>query len=72
VNKRSSNHVKAQRNGRKRDLNTCQICGSTNKTQGHHIFDVFFNGSSSVDNIITLCEKHHKKVHLNLIDIFKI
>lgn len=69
--KRSSEHLKAQKEGKSRDLNTCQICGSTNNPRGHHIIDVQYGGSSDKDNIITLCEDHHKKVHAKKIDISK-
>ena len=68
---RSKAHVKAQKDGKERDLHTCQICGNNDKVQGHHIMDVQYSGSSNVDNIITLCDNHHKKVHSNKIDIIK-
>ena len=67
--KRSSAHIKAQKEGRKRDLQICQICGSSEKPNGHHVIDVQFGGSSNAKNIVTLCDKHHKKVHANKIDI---
>jgi 5-methylcytosine-specific restriction endonuclease McrA len=69
--KRSSAHKTAQKRGKIRDLLTCQICGSKDKAEGHHIFDVFFAGSTLVDNIITLCKGHHKMAHNNKIDIVK-
>lgn len=69
--KRSSAHVTAQRKGRERDGNTCQICGSKSHVEGHHIIDYFFSGTASKDNIISLCHDHHKNVHKGLIDILK-
>lgn len=69
---RSSSHTKAQRAGRERDGNRCQICGSKNHVEGHHIVDHQFGGAASVDNIIALCHKHHNDVHKGNIDIFKI
>ncbi len=69
---RSSAHTKAQRAGRERDGNRCQICGSKNHVEGHHIVDHQFGGAASVDNIIALCHKHHSDVHKGNIDIFKI
>ena len=69
--KRSSAHVTAQRKGKIRDWHTCQICGSKTHTEGHHLFDFFFGGSSDIDNIITLCHDCHKQVHKGLIDLFK-
>ena len=69
---RSSAHVKAQRKGRERDRNRCQICGSTDHVEGHHILDHQFGGAADVDNIITLCHKHHQEVHSGRIDIYKM
>ena len=66
---RSSDHIKAQKDGKERDLKTCQICGSTERVEGHHIYDVKSGGSPHIDNIITLCYKHHKDVHRGEIDI---
>lgn len=73
MSKRSSAHKKAQLAGKIRDNFTCQVCGTKekNKVQGHHIFDHFFSGSASEDNIITLCKECHKKAHQSLIDILK-
>ena len=34
---RSSAHTKAQRAGRERDRNQCQVCGSKDHVEGHHI-----------------------------------
>ncbi|MDE6640252.1 MAG: HNH endonuclease [Acetatifactor sp.] len=69
---RSSAHTKAQKAGRERDGNRCQICGSRNRVEGHHIVDYQFGGAASVDNIIALCRKHHIDVHSGKIDIFII
>lgn len=69
---RSSAHTKAQRAGRERDGNRCQVCGSRDHVEGHHIVDHQFGGAANVDNIIALCQKHHKDVHRGLLDILKI
>jgi len=69
--RRSSEHLKAQKQGKDRDLHTCQICGDSNKVQGHHIIDVQFNGSANKDNIVSLCDDHHKKVHAGKLSITK-
>ena len=69
--KRSSAHLKAQRAGKIRDRNVCQVCGDANHPQGHHIFDVQLGGSPDVSNIITLCSVHHKKVHNGSINLTK-
>ncbi len=69
--KRSNEHIRAQRAGKDRDLHTCQVCGSTEKVQGHHIVDVQYGGSPNADNIVTLCDEHHKKVHSGKISVIK-
>jgi len=69
--KRNSAHTKAIKKGKERDFGACQICGSTDKPEGHHIFDVKYLGAAIVDNILTLCGYHHKKVHEKKIDIIK-
>ena len=69
--KRSNAHTKAQKAGRVRDYETCQACGSTEKVQGHHIFDHQYSGTPSADNIISLCYKCHTNVHNGKMDIFK-
>lgn len=69
---RSTAHKNAQRAGRERDGNRCQICGSRNQVEGHHIIDHRFGGAADTDNIISLCHKHHRDVHNGQIDLFKI
>lgn len=69
---RSTAHKRAQKAGRERDLNICQICGSSDHVEGHHIIDHQFGGAALADNIISLCHKHHKDVHDGKIDILKI
>ena len=50
--KRSAAHTKAQKAGRERDRNVCQICGSRDQVEGHHIIDHQFSGAALTDNII--------------------
>ncbi len=69
---RSAAHTRAQRAGRERDGNICQICGSRDRVEGHHIIDHQFNGAALADNIIALCHRHHNDVHNGKIDILKI
>ena len=58
-----------------RDLYTCQCCKEGGESyidvlEGHHIVPVMFNrgdstvSKDSIDNIITLCIKCHRQVHL--------
>ena len=67
---RSAAHTRVQKAGRSRDGNTCQICGAKDHVEGHHIVDYAFGGAASVDNIISLCQKHHKDVHNGKLNIF--
>ena len=69
--KRSSKHITAQRRGRERNLGICQICGSKDHPEGHHLIDFVFGGVADKDNIVTLCQECHKNVHKGLIDLFK-
>lgn len=68
--KRGPEHNRVQMRGRERDDYTCQICGSTDDVDGHHVFDYQFGGEADVDNIISLCHECHNKVHGGLLDIF--
>ena len=67
---RSAAHTRVQKAGRIRDGNKCQICGSKDHVEGHHIVDYAFGGAASVDNIISLCHKHHRDVHDGKLNIF--
>lgn len=69
--KRSSAHALAQKNGKIRDDYTCQVCGSKDKIEGHHIIDYQFLGAAVVDNIISLCHTCHQAVHNVKINLFK-
>ena len=72
MTKRSSAHIQAQRAGRSRDFETCQICGSRQHTEGHHIIDHQFSGAASAENIVTLCHVCHTQVHKGRISLLKI
>ena len=47
----------------KRDGFRCVICGSRHNLVCHHIIPVRCGGSHNLDNLITLCEDCHKKIH---------
>ena len=70
--KRESAHYTAQKKGKERDLYTCQVCGSRDRPEGHHILNYQHGGAANIDNIVTLCGECHKKVHRGLMDILKI
>lgn len=67
---RESSHLKAQKEGKIRDGYRCQICGSTDHTEGHHIVDYQYKGRASADNIVTLCHKCHTEVHQGKKDVY--
>ena len=67
--KRDSSHCRVQRQGKERDKYVCQICGSTEKVEGHNVIDYQYGGTATVGNIITLCHKCHRKVHNGKIDL---
>ena len=69
--KRPFEHKLAQQLGKMRDEGKCQICGSNDCPEGHHIIDYSYSGSPDENNIITLCHKHHKDVHAGKINIIK-
>lgn len=69
--KRSYEHTKAQRDGKKRDNYTCQSCGSNENIEGHHIIEHQYFGAATVDNIISLCHDCHVDVHNGKKSIFK-
>ena len=71
MNNRPYKHIKAHKDGKKRDLNVCKICGSDKEIQGHHIIDYKHSGAANKDNIISLCKDCHHKVHKGLIDIYR-
>jgi len=47
----------------KRDNYTCQICGSKENLEAHHIIPRSRGGANLVENGITLCRDCHKAVH---------
>lgn len=69
MSKRGNKHLTVQKQGKVRDLYTCQICGSNIKPEGHHIIDYQFGGAADSRNITTLCHICHKKVHRGEIDL---
>lgn len=71
MKKRSSEHTRIQRQGKERDKYTCQICGSKDRSEGHHIFDYAYVGAADRENIVTLCHDCHNKVHKGLINLLK-
>ena len=53
-----------------RDFYTCQICGAKNtRLEVHHIVYRSKGGTDDEDNLITLCESCHKKIHKGEINV---
>ena len=55
-----------------RDKYTCQCCGAKNtRLEVHHIVYRSQGGTDDVDNLITLCEDCHRKLHAGEVSINK-
>lgn len=67
--KRDRSHYIAQLEGKIRDNYTCQVCGSREGVQGHHVFDYQYGGEADVDNIVALCQECHKRAHRGEINL---
>ena len=71
MKKRNSAHQRAQKEGRVRDCNVCQICGRIHNPEGHHIIDYQYGGGATKENIVTLCRNCHKEVHRGTLDMVR-
>ncbi|MDQ0917537.1 HNH endonuclease [Paenibacillus sp. V4I5] len=60
---RPSEHQRAIRHAKERENHTCQLCGSKENVQGHHLIDYGFGGEASPDNIVAVCGDCHGKIH---------
>ena len=51
-----------------RDNFTCKSCGSKfkSKLHVHHLIPKVYGGDESLENLITLCNKCHRKIHLEM------
>jgi len=49
-----------------RDEGKCALCSGETDVQVHHIVPSSEGGSDDFDNLISLCDKDHTKVHKNL------
>jgi 5-methylcytosine-specific restriction endonuclease McrA len=43
-----------------RDRHGCIVCGATTKLSVHHIVPARYGGSDTLDNLVTLCSRHHR------------
>lgn len=69
MKKRGLEHIRIQKQGKERDCYVCQICGSKDHVEGHHIIDYQYGGAANAENIISLCRDCHKKIHRGRIDL---
>lgn len=60
---RGSEYRKAREVALYRDEYACTECGSGEKLECHHILPLCQGGDNSLDNLQTLCHKHHKAKH---------
>lgn len=51
---------------KQRDGYRCKGCGSTDSLEVHHVIPLSRGGTNHKTNLITLCEKCHKKRHRHL------
>ena len=70
--RREKEHVNAQRNGKIRDGYVCQICGSQDHPEGHHVIEYQYGGAADIRNIVTVCRECHKQIHRGKIGIISI
>ena len=46
-----------------RDENMCQFCMSRGQLHVHHVIPRHISGNDSLENLVTLCQPCHKKMH---------
>lgn len=62
--KRSNEHLRAQREGKELDQYVCFLClRQFHGNHGHHIIPYSEDGEPSVQNMITLCPECHRAYH---------
>lgn len=62
--RRNSEHIKAQREGKEADAYTCFFClRQYDGNHGHHIILYSEGGEATVGNMITLCPECHRLYH---------
>lgn len=68
--KRSKEHIRAQKEGKILDEYVCFFClKQFNGNHGHHIILYSEGGQASVQNIITLCPECHRGYHSGKIKV---
>ena len=74
-NLKENNILKKSKYNSKLFYDKCEICGSTNDLEVHHIIQQkFFNKNDSeknkMCNLVTLCNNHHNQVHNGNLEIY--
>jgi len=59
----STSYAKLQRQVLERDGWRCQVCGSMQNLQVHHLKFRSHSGSDEEQNLITLCAECHERMH---------
>ena len=59
----STSYAKLQRQVLERDGWRCQVCGSMQNLQVHHLKFRSQSGSDEEQNLITLCAECHERMH---------
>jgi 5-methylcytosine-specific restriction endonuclease McrA len=62
VMSRPWSHRKAQNIRRELDGYLCQFCGSDINVAAHHIFEYSKGGPSTVESMVTVCQKCHLRM----------
>lgn len=57
---------------KRRDNNSCVICGYSKIVHVHHIIPLRQEGFHSENNLVCLCPNHHEEAHRKLIDLVSI
>ncbi|WP_209991165.1 HNH endonuclease [Azospirillum picis] len=68
--KRSGEHINAQKKGKELDASMCLLCQKVDKSNhGHHLIYHSEGGSASTNNIVTLCPECHRDYHAGRINV---
>lgn len=61
-----------KRKARERDGKTCRIsgCGSTKLVHAHHWIPRAAGGKDTLENLVTLCGKHHASIERDLLRMY--
>ena len=68
--KRSNDHLRAQKEGKEADEYMCFFClRQFHENHGHHIMLYSEGGEPSVQNMVTLCPECHRDYHSGKIKV---